>query len=97
MTCFRATRAVALLAAVLSRGLLNAGVPPPFSDENVQILRAQIRSNFLIPEVRPPLNAQTHRQFEPAPVGGGDSSHARVAHRELGANKRRADGSALRD
>src|SRR5438132_11531760 len=35
--------------------------------EKVEALRTQIAANFFVPDPLPALDAQTHRQFEPAP------------------------------
>jgi len=52
-----------LLVAALAAGHARA---EPLTPERVNALRAQIRSNFFVPDPLPALAAQTHRRFTPA-------------------------------
>lgn len=53
-----------LVAAFAAVALLRA---EPLTAARVEELRAQIRSNFFVPEPLPALAAKTHRRFAPAP------------------------------
>lgn len=55
--------------AILAFSLVITGFAhaEPLTPARARELRAQIKANFLVPDPLPPLDAQTHRRFAPAP------------------------------
>jgi len=72
MPQFHGRSAVGRLSAAWPLVVMLASLAPcqgaqPLGAKQEQQWRKQIRENFFVPDPLPPLNARTHRRFQPAP------------------------------